>query len=1048
MNARLFLAAIFLLAFTAGGVRGENAGLLIRFGFTDKAPTAWDGSLSVSAGKVGSLEGWRFEDGDAITGDNAWKASTRLLTQRKSRGNNPKKIGAGAKGKQAAAAPAADSDPMADNGIIAQLTGIQADSRVTVKTPRGEFAFRLSEVPWDGALKELDGAAAVERVAVTQPLTRGDNKDNDYPAIAVDGHGGTWVAYTSFTPGLDRAERARGLKEEMKDLDRLAKPTGGDQVWLRHQKSGDEAWSEPVAVTPGKGDIMRCAVAADGEGRAWVFYSDRRGENFSIYARSFDGQKFGDEISLTDGRHNDVSPVAATDAAGRVWVAWQGADTTFFRIYRARQNETGFGKPSVVSEGAKRNCWSPAIATTAADGGKVAIAWDGYEKGDYDVFVREYGADGEGGPVKPAANTPGYESRASVAYDGSGRLWIAWEQSGPKWGKDWGAYDKEDGIGLYKERRIGLRVLDHGAWKEPAQPVSVALPGRLSKTGWDSMKWSQPNDPKTVNSGGFAGDEKKNQRRNKKGGGKTAAERKAGEEAEAQGLQAFNNCARLAADKEGRIWILCRTRQGQFHTPIGSTWSDYAACYQGDHWSGTLLIPHSDNLLFNLPSLAPTAHGIRLAHSTDHRQDKLTVWKKNRIVDLKGGNAALGASVDPFVNDVYVSDLSMPGAAEAPVLVDAKTQPSATPAPADYTTKELADIKAIRDYRLNLNGSSLKILRGEFHRHTEISGDGGGDGPLEDMWRYALDVANMDWIGCGDHDNGGGREYTWWLTQKTTDAYHLPGRFDPLFTYERSVSYPEGHRNVIFVQRGVRTLPRLPISDDFDPKPAPDTQMLYKYLHHFNGICASHTSVTGMGTDWRDNDAVVEPFVEIYQGARQNYERPGAPRCPTEEDSIGGWKPKGFVNLALLKGYRLAFESSSDHGSTHISYACVYAKESSRQGIMDAMRLRHTYAATDNIIADVTSKNGGHQQMMGEEFTTKEIPNLVVKLIGTQPFAKITIIKDDVEVETRTPNQREVNFTWTDPKPQAGQTSYYYLRGEQTDTELVWASPMWIKYEP
>jgi hypothetical protein len=31
-----------------------------------------------------------------------------------------------------------------------------------------------------------------------------------------------------------------------------------------------------------------------------------------------------------------------------------------------------------------------------------------------------------------------------------------------------------------------------------------------------------------------------------------------------------------------------------------------------------------------------------------------------------------------------------------------------------------------------------------------------------------------------------------------------------------------------------------------------------------------------MGTDWRDNDPVVEPVVEIYQGDRQNYEMPDA----------------------------------------------------------------------------------------------------------------------------------------------------------------------------
>jgi hypothetical protein len=50
--------------------------------------------------------------------------------------------------------------------------------------------------------------------------------------------------------------------------------------------------------------------------------------------------------------------------------------------------------------------------------------------------------------------------------------------------------------------------------------------------------------------------------------------------------------------------------------------------------------------------------------------------------------------------------------------------------------------------------------------------------------------------------------------------------------------------------------------------------MLYAYLHQFDGVSASHTSATSMGTDWRDNDPQVEPVVEIYQGMRQNYEIP------------------------------------------------------------------------------------------------------------------------------------------------------------------------------
>ena len=72
---------------------------------------------------------------------------------------------------------------------------------------------------------------------------------------------------------------------------------------------------------------------------------------------------------------------------------------------------------------------------------------------------------------------------------------------------------------------------------------------------------------------------------------------------------------------------------------------------------------------------------------------------------------------------------------------------------------------------------------------------------------------------------------------------------------------------------------------------------------------------------------MLEPVVEIYQGDRQNYEMPGAPRSNSEKDSIGGWRPKGFVNLALDKGYRLGFEASSDHVSTHISYANLYVKD-------------------------------------------------------------------------------------------------------------------------
>ena len=154
------------------------------------------------------------------------------------------------------------------------------------------------------------------------------------------------------------------------------------------------------------------------------------------------------------------------------------------------------------------------------------------------------------------------------------------------------------------------------------------------------------------------------------------------------------------------------------------------------------------------------------------------------------------------------------------------------------------------------------------------------------------------------------------------------------------------------------------------------------------------------------------------------------------------------MNLALKKGIQFSFQSSSDHNSTHISYAMVFAEDTSREALLRAMRARHTYGATDNIVADFRCTAGGKDYMLGDAFTTAQPPTLRLKLAGTAPFAKVTLVKDDEEIHVITPNQAEVELTWTDPKPTAGKTSYYYFRGEQANGELVWVSPMWITYAP
>ena len=87
--------------------------------------------------------------------------------------------------------------------------------------------------------------------------------------------------------------------------------------------------------------------------------------------------------------------------------------------------------------------------------------------------------------------------------------------------------------------------------------------------------------------------------------------------------------------------------------------------------------------------------------------------------------------------------------------------------------------------------------------------------------------------------------------------------------------------------------------------------MLYAYLKHFGGICASHTSATNMGTDWRDNDSECRADRRDLPGPSPQLRalrRPAVADRP--QTQIGGYEPAGFVWNAFEKGYRLGFQSS------------------------------------------------------------------------------------------------------------------------------------------
>jgi hypothetical protein len=950
-------------------------------GVGDAASTPWPGRVSVTPGEVLGIDPWRFREGDRVTGIDAWQS--RSLPIRRvvpAKKAAPKKAVAVNKRKEEKGGPSNTGAAFTPTGVVARLKA-PASAVLTLETDHSRAQIQLADLADGSPRPYLNGRVEARLVPTSAPLVATAEQD-DFPSAVSDGKGGAWVALVAHAPrGPDASE---ALTREPDSFQSFVPSGGGDQIRLVHFDGSTITRS--FDVTPPGRDVWRPAVAIAG-GNVVVVWSEFIDDNWDLYASSLDPSTgAATPQRLTTDPGSDVGPQLATAPDGTVYVAWQA-----WRDGQADVLLTTLSDPSRTWDlsADPANDWGPSLAIDPS--GMVHVAFDSYRNGNYDIFLRKDATSADGTLVA-VADSPRFEARPSLAIDRQGRAWVAYEERSANWGKDFGNIPNDPGDGLYQASDVRVRVVEGAKVLDAGDPVARA----------------------------------------------PASER---------GMNAF---ARLALDATNRPRLLFRHRQeaiwgGNAVMVAGGVWVSHATTLIGDRWSPPQPLARSDNLLDQRPALVSSGDdgAMLVVHASDgrlHREVEHAPDLTRRFYSHSGTPPGV------INNDLFVSWIApvpdgqpaaAPGGPPAPIEAVAVAHPG-----------EAEAVARMRAHRIEAGGKTYQPLRGEFHRHTEISQDGGNDGALEDMWRFALDVARFDWIGNGDHDNGGGKEYTWWLIQKTTDLYHNAPTFNPMFTYERSVNYPGGHRNVMFPTRGVRTLPRLVdengVRTDVKGRDE-DAAMLYRYLNELGGICAAHTSGTGMGTDWRQNDPKAEPFVEIYQGIRDSYEHFGAPRVARgPAEAIGGWRPLGMVWNALAMQYKIGFQSSSDHVSTHISYAIALAEAPTREAIFEAFQKRHCYAATDNILLDVRS--GDH--IMGDEFTQEGPVSLKVHVRGTGPIARVDLIKDFRYVYSTEPNADTVDFTWTDEKPGELPTSWYYVRALQADGEIAWGSPIWVNRPP
>src|SRR5262249_55537171 len=161
----------------------------------------------------------------------------------------------------------------------------------------------------------------------------------------------------------------------------------------------------------------------------------------------------------------------------------------------------------------------------------------------------------------------------------------------------------------------------------------------------------------------------------------------------------------------GRIWLSFRHRDdsgraGNRQSSVGGTWVGEVTSLVGREWAAPRRLARSEGMLDGRASLVAPADG--------------PAW-----VVYVGGNRTQsggGAGVQPAAQR-GPAPAGRPGVGER-LRAGSAGSPS-EPASPPVHPQGAADIPRVRNHRIQVGGKTYRPLRGNFHRHTEISFDGG-----------------------------------------------------------------------------------------------------------------------------------------------------------------------------------------------------------------------------------------------------------------------------------------------------------------------------------
>lgn len=764
---------------------------------------------------------------------------------------------------------------------------------------------------------------------------------------------------------------------EYQDLD-------GEKGLIQISRLDGDQWSTPISLGSGRFGVLSpdLQTTQDDRSAGLVWLEQREGLTRVMFAREKEPGNWQSPGPVLDEWGKYQNPSLIFDAQGWPWVSWEECleGEYCIQVTRLVDGDT-WEEPRVVSARGVP-AYKPKLVW---DSHSVAVVFQGYAGGQYQIMARQLYPRWDEALLTVSEN-PGQNLAPVACADPDGGFWVAWEATYPM-EKGYAAHYR----GL--ENPAIIPAFGHGLRVD--SQVYLRHIEKTADQGWRISVLASEKEKTPDRSGRL-------------------------------GIRSVNNsipgCPAIVCDNDGRLWFLYRTFDQRQRK-----WLPEITCFDGREWAQAVACDLEPSGVRSPLSLTVAGQKMIVASVVRQHQKKMAPLStvSSRSLDLSQIAVPVGQA-----------EIASPKGLRPKFLVKTVSRHDCQVRGMCTSTRKKTPRTTIE-----VAGESYTLYWGDLHMHSDFSrcshGPFRSGGPLEDKYRYARDVGQLDFAMVADH----GRTltpYEWGQTRQVAALNNIDHVFAAFSGFEWTSSGQNheqrwyGHRHVIYPSDD------LPLYHCMLPE-SNTSRKLRDRLKTLNAVSIPHHPGDRRHPfDWDEFMPEVDLAVEIFQ-ARGSYERD---TCPWHPEQLGRSNiPHHSVCDGLKRGWRFGFTAGGEHEGVGVT--AVYARALTRQAILEAVRSRRVYGTTGARIVIDFRINGA---FMGQEISCDSEAEIKALVVGSKRLSRITLVKDGEDFATWEHDKKRFVLCYPDSSLTPG-NHFYYLRVEQIDGEVGWSSPVWCRVD-